>query len=184
MTTLFSHFLAQVLGCANLGNLHNRVHTRLMFQPDHGLSAAQVDDFLLNGTEDERQLVFWSELLAIDLDLLRDAAQLAQRSAAAQQPRLPRLEVSSVGTLQTLAPQQHVRVRIRIQPGEHPQPERLAKLGERWLQRDTGYTVADLNQAGAFDQILAVANQHWQSVEQLTGAPADAIDIELVPEAS
>ncbi|WP_108124269.1 hypothetical protein [Saccharospirillum mangrovi] len=183
MTTLFSHFLAQVLGCANLGNLHNRVRTRLMFQPDHGLSAAQVDDFLLNGSGDEHQLAFWSELLSIDLDLLRDAAHLAQRSAELQQQRLPRLEVNSVGTLENLAPARHVRVSVRIAPGEHPQPERLANLGERWLQRDTGYTVADLNEAGAFDRILAVANQHWQSVEQLTGAPADAIEIDLMPQA-
>ena len=183
MTTLFSHFLAQVLGCANLGNLHNRVRTRLMFQPDHGLSAAEVDDFLLNGSQDEDALAFWAQLLAIDLDLLRDAAQLARRSADVQSQRLPSLEVTAVGTSELLTPHRHVRVSIRIEPGELPQPERLARLGERWLQRDTGYTVADLNQAGSFDQILAVANQHWQSVEQLTGAPAEAIDIELLPEA-
>jgi len=183
MTTLFAHFLAQVLGCANLGNVHNRVRNRLLFQPDHGLSAAQVDDFLLNGSTDEQQLAFWAELLSIDLELLRDAAHLAHRSAELQSQRLPRLEVTAVGTPELLAPQRQVRVSIRIEPGELSQPERLARLGERWLQRDTGYTVSDLNQAGAFERILAVANQHWQDVEQLTGAPADAIDIELVPQA-
>ncbi|MDB2448693.1 hypothetical protein N9W78_00170 [bacterium] len=182
MATLFSHFLAQVLGCANLGNLHNRLHTRLLFQPDHGLSAADVDDFMLNGSDDDERLAFWAQLLDVDLALLSDAADLARRASLKQQQRLPALEVSGVGTLANLQPDRPVRVRIRLQPDEHPNPEQLARWGDHWLDRYTGYTLADLNQAGAFEQILAVANQHWQSVEQITGVPARSIEISLDPE--
>lgn len=182
MTTLFSHFLAQALGCASLGNLHNRIRKLLLFRPEHGFSAAQVDGFMLFGSDVDAELSFWADLLSLDEQLLRDAASLARRTSAIQKQRLPALEVEGVGTLANLAPQRHVRVRISIRPAEQAQPEQLARLGTAWLQRDTGYTVADLNAAGAFDRILAVANSHWQRVEQITGTGAEAIAIVLTPE--
>lgn len=183
MTTLFSHFLAQALGCASLGNLHNRIRERLLFQPDHGLSAAEVDGFILYGSEDEAEMAFWASLLGLEQTLLVDAARLARRTLALQNRRLPSIEVEGVGTLANLAPERHVRVRIRIRPEAHAQPERLARLGAGWLERSTGYTLADLNQPNAFDRILAAANEHWQGVEQASGVPAEAIEIALTPEA-
>lgn len=179
MTTLFSHFLAQVLGCASTENVHNLVRTRLMFTPDHGLSNADIDDFILNGTDDEARILFWSETLSVDADLLRDAASVARRSRAAQSKRLPELQLNWTGQTANLDPDRFIQVKVRLDLEDHPLRERFDRAGPGLLERNTGYTLADLNRPGAMDQVLSVANAHWRHVEQLTGLPAERIEIEL-----
>jgi len=179
MTTLFSHFLAQVLGCASTENVHNLVRTRLMFTPDHGLSVADIDDFILHGTDDEARLMFWSGALSVDPDLLRDAASVAQRSRAAQSKRLPDLQLSWTGQTANLDPERFIQVTVRLDLEDHPLRERFERAGRGLLERNTGYTLADLNRAGAMDQVLSVANAHWREVEQVTGLSAERIGIEL-----
>lgn len=181
MTTLFSHFLAQALGCASLDNVHNVVRTRLLFTPDHDLTRDAVDDFIRNGTEDAARLAFWAGVLALDPELLRDAAAVARRAGTAQSRKLPDLQLTWLGTSANLDPARPVRVRIELDLEAHPLRERLERLGPGLLQRTTGYTVADLNRPDAFDRILALANSHWQQLEQLTGLPSEAIRIGLEP---
>ena len=179
MTTLFSHFLAQVLGCASTENVHNLVRTRLMFTPDHGLSNSAIDDFILNGTQDMDQLKFWAETLSIELDLLKDAASVAARSAVQQSKRLPDLQLSWTGQTANLKPNRRIQVRVRVGLEEHPLRERFERSGTGLLERATGYTLGDLNRAGAMDQVLMAANAHWHDVEQITGLSAESIHIEL-----
>ena len=179
MTTLFSHFLAQVLGCASTENVHNLVRTRLVFTPDHGLSNDAIDDFILNGTEDEAMLMFWSNTLSVDADLLRDAASVARRSRAAQSKRLPELQLNWTGRTANLESDRLIQVTVRLDLEDHPLRERFERAGPGVLERSTGYTLADLNRPGAMDQVLSVANAHWHEVEQLTGLPAERIGIEL-----
>lgn len=182
MTTLFSHFLAQALGCASTENVHNLVRTRLMFTPDHGLASQAVDEFILHGTTDEAELMFWSKTLPLDIDLLRDAASLAGRTRVQQGKRLPELQLSWVGATANLDPRRRIQVRVNVDLTNHPVPGRFDRLGPGYFERSTGYTLADLNKEGAFDQVLAFANSHWQEVEQVTGLPAERIALHLEPE--
>ncbi|MCH8531818.1 MAG: hypothetical protein LAT65_13280 [Saccharospirillum sp.] len=181
MTTLFSHFLAQVLGCSSIEAVHNRVRSHLVFVPDHGFSQAEIDAFILEGTEDTSALARWSQLLRLDPDLLADAASLARRSVGQQHRRLPELRVQWVGTQANMEPSRQVAVRIRVELADHPQAERLRHSGQQWFERQTGYTFADLNRPGAFERILSLANDHWQQLEQWSGVSAESIDIELSP---
>lgn len=180
MTTLFSHFLAQVLGCASTENVHNRVRTQLMFTPDHGLSNADIDDFILNGTGDEDRLRFWADALSVDIDLLRDAASVARRSQAQQKQRLPEVQLSWTGQTANLNPDRLIGVTIRLTLEDHPVRERIDRAGPGPLEHHTGYTLADLNRPGAMDQVLTVANAHWQQVEQWSGLSTESVDIQLV----
>lgn len=170
MTTLFSHFLAQVLGCASLDNVHNVVRNRLMFSPDHGFSREDVDDFILNGSADTGVIVHWAELLKLDATLLADAARVAAGARAIQQKALPRLEVNWIGRAAVAQPEQRVEVRATVQP-EGLDQERP------YLTRKTGYTLGDLNREGGFQQVLSFASSHWHDVEQVTGQSASALSL-------
>ncbi|MEP4547331.1 MAG: hypothetical protein ABJ000_14235 [Saccharospirillum sp.] len=170
MTTLFSHFLAQVLGCASLDNVHNVVRSRLMFSPDHGFSREDVDDFILNGSVDSNVIARWAALLKLDVTLLADAARVAAGARALQQKALPRLEVNWIGRSAVAQPDQRVEVRATVQSdgldSERP-----------YLTRKTGYTLADLNREGGFQQVLSFASSHWHDVEQVSGQSASALSL-------
>lgn len=181
MTTLFSHFLAQALGCSSIEAVHNRVRSQLLFNPDHGFSQADIDAFILEGSEDAEALGRWAHLLNLDPTLLADATSLARRSAQQQRQRLPELRVQWVGSQANLEPCRQIAVRIRIELADHPQAERLKRSGEQWFERQTGYTFADLNRPGAFERILSLANDHWQQLEQWSGVAAESIAVELSP---
>ncbi|MHA7879721.1 MAG: hypothetical protein ACX931_08010 [Saccharospirillum sp.] len=181
MTTLFSHFLAQALGCSSIEAVHNRVRSQLMFTPEHGFRQAEIDAFILEGSDDNDQLARWATALHLDPVLLADAARLVRRTDALQKKRLPELRVQWVGTQSNLAPERPISVRVRIALDDHPHARRLANSGEQWFERQTGYTYADLNRPGAFERILSLANDHWQQLEQWTGVAANAIEVELTP---
>lgn len=181
MTTLFSHFLAQALGCSSIEAVHNRVRSQLVFAPNHGFSQVEVDAFILEGTEDASALAKWALVLRLDSSLLADAASLARRSTQQQRQRLPELRVQWVGTQANLEPSRQVAVRIRVELADHPQTEWLRRSGQQWFERQTGYTLADLNRPGAFERILSLANDHWQQLEQWSGVSAESIEVELGP---
>ncbi|WP_028670765.1 hypothetical protein [Saccharospirillum impatiens] len=169
MTTLFSHFLAQVLGCASLDNVHNVVRHRLMFSPDHGFSRAEVDDFILNGSSDVTAVARWADLLKLDVTLLTDAARVAARAKPVQQRALPHLEVNWIGRAAITHPEQRIEVQARVAAeGIEDRP---------YLTRKTGYTLADLNREGGFEQVLSFASSHWHDVEQLSGQSASVVSL-------
>jgi hypothetical protein len=169
MTTLFSHFLAQVLGCASLDNVHNVVRNRLMFSPDQGFSRAEVDDFILNGSSDATTIALWADLLKLDATLLTDAARVATRAKSLQQKTLPRLEVNWIGRAAITQPEQRIEVQARVAAdGIEDRP---------YLTRKTGYTLADLNREGGFEQVLSFASSHWHDVEQLSGQSASTVSL-------
>lgn len=169
MTTLFSHFLAQVLGCASLDNVHNVVRNRLMFSPDHGFSREDVDDFILNGSTNTDVVTRWAELLKLDAALMADAARVAAQARTLQQKALPRLAVDWIGRAAITQPDQRIEVRAKIEAdGMEDRP---------YLTRKTGYTLADLNKEGGFEQVLSFASSHWHDVEQVSGQSAAAVSL-------
>jgi hypothetical protein len=170
MTTLFSHFLAQVLGCASLDNIHNVVRTRLMFKPDHGFSREDVDDFILQGSQDATAISRWADLLMLDETLLADAARVAAKAKAQQQKSLPRLEVNWIGRAAVAGPEQRIEVQARVQSDG-------LEVDRPYLTRKTGYTLADLNREGGFEQVLSFACSHWHDVEQLSGQSASSVSL-------
>lgn len=169
MTTLFSHFLAQVLGCASLDNIHNVVRTRLMFITNHGFSREEVDEFILHGSQEATMIKRWAEVLALDETLLADAARVAKNACAQQQKALPRLEVNWIGRAAITQPDQRIEVRASVAAeGIEDRP---------YLTRKTGYTLADLNREGGFEQVLSFASSHWHDVEQLSGQSASVVSL-------